>query len=55
VRQQLEAPLLVHKLAADDGDLAEHWTSLPLKLSKASEFKFHQCNGTYESKWLLVS
>jgi hypothetical protein len=54
VRQQLGAPLLAHKLAADDFDLAESWPSLPLKLSKASEFKFHQCQGTYESTWLVV-
>jgi hypothetical protein len=55
VYQQLEAPLLVHKRAVDDDDLAEHWPTLPLRLPKAAEYRFHQCQGTYESKWLLVS
>jgi hypothetical protein len=55
VWKQLESPLLVHKWASDDWDLAENWPSLPLKLSKVSEFKFRQCQGSYESIWLLVS
>jgi hypothetical protein len=35
VHQQLAAPLLVHKRAADDEDLVEHWPTLPLRLPRA--------------------
>jgi hypothetical protein len=54
VAQQLAIPLLVHKRAVDDDELAECWPTLPLKLPAASAYKFHQCQGSHESKWSLV-
>jgi hypothetical protein len=55
VGQQLPEPLLVHARAADDDDLCAGWLALTLKLPTASAYKFHQCQGSHESKWLVVS
>lgn len=55
VGQQLSEPLLVHSRVADDDDVCAGWVALTLKLPTASAYKFHQCQGAYESKWLLVS
>ncbi|HZA23833.1 MAG TPA: hypothetical protein VFA32_14740 [Dehalococcoidia bacterium] len=55
VGQQLSEPLLVHSRGADDDDLSAGWLALTLKLPTASSYKFHQCQGVYESKWLVVS
>jgi hypothetical protein len=55
VQQQLNEPLLTHKRVCDDDDVADGWLTLPLKLPLAAEYAFHQCQGSYESGWLLVT
>jgi hypothetical protein len=55
VQQQVNEPVLTHKRPADDDDVAAHWLILPLKLSLASEYGFHQCQGACESGWLVVA
>jgi hypothetical protein len=55
VRQQVNEPVLTHKRPADDDDLSAHWITLPLKLSMAADYKFHQCQGSVEAGWMLVS
>jgi hypothetical protein len=55
VQQQLGESVLVHKRACDDDDLAANWLTLPLKLSMAADYKFHQCQGSCESGWLVVT
>jgi hypothetical protein len=55
VQQQVSEPVLTHKRVCDDEDLAAHWLTLPLKLSRAADYKFHQCQGSCESGWLVVT
>jgi hypothetical protein len=55
VQQQLDQPLLTHKRPADDDDVAFNWITLPLRLSMAGDYSFHQCQGSVESGWLLVA
>jgi hypothetical protein len=51
VRQQIQEPLLAHKRTVDDDDLSADWVTLPLKLTLATEYPFHQCQGNCESGW----
>jgi hypothetical protein len=54
-QQQVQEPVLTHKRPADDDDISANWLTLPLKLSLASEYEFHQCTGSCESGWLVVT